>query len=118
MTLSVGDKVEVYRNLRTDNFSIRKDGIVHDRADEVIISNAVFSVGQKSRERVIKERRKNVHAVVRGIYKGSGIEVDINTMNEGYYNPYETKTFVDKESNLPLSEASKVYLKEGKVFYI
>jgi hypothetical protein len=118
MDLQVNDRVDVYRNLRSGNFSIRKNGIVQCRADEILMSDVVFKVSQKSRERVLREKQKNVHAIVRGIYKGHGVKRDDSMMKQAYYNPYKVETFVDIDEKTPLTEASEAYLKENKVFYI
>lgn len=61
-------KVEVYRNLNNGRLSIRdaKTKLVVGHADRVKLTDVTFHVSQAGRERVLRERRKNVHAVVRG----------------------------------------------------
>jgi hypothetical protein len=64
-------KVEVYRNLHNGKYSIKSltgpsKGLVVAHADEVWIDQPEFRVSQSGRARVLKERKKYVHAVVRG----------------------------------------------------
>lgn len=111
----IGSKVDVYRNLRTGGFSVRKQGKVVHWSDSVAILNPQFVVSEKGRWRVLEQKRKHVHAVVRGLY------VETNTINENireaYYNPYTTATFIDKETGEPLYEAKYAFMIDGKLFY-
>src|SRR5438093_2469132 len=60
--------VEVYRNIRARNWSVRdartKKVIAH--TPEVALTDVVFKVSEAGRQRVLREHRKNVHAWVRG----------------------------------------------------
>lgn len=60
--------VQVYRNLHKDCWSVRdkKTRRVIAHCDSVILKDAKFKVSEKGRQRVIKEKRKNVHAFVEG----------------------------------------------------
>jgi hypothetical protein len=60
--------VDVYKNLHKDTWSIRsvKTGRVIGHSDLLLLADAEFIVRPGGRNRVLKERRKNVHAVVRG----------------------------------------------------
>ncbi len=57
---------KVYRNLNNGKLSIQYKGLVIGHADSLMMLNVVFKVNQKGRERVIKEKKKNVHAFVIG----------------------------------------------------
>ena len=61
-------RVEVYFNLHKHVFSVRsaRSGRVILHTDRVHIRNPEFVVRQGGRQRVLKERKKNVHAFVRG----------------------------------------------------
>lgn len=66
-------------------------------AEEAILTNAEFKVSEAGRQRVLKEKKKNVHAVVVGECNGRR---DYSTAkNQIFYNPYKAPTFVDAESN-------------------
>jgi hypothetical protein len=62
-------RVEVYRNLHNGKMSIRdaKTKLVLGHADQVFLHDAFFKVSQAGRARVLREKKKNVHAVVEGI---------------------------------------------------
>jgi len=116
--LEKGDKVDVYRNLRTGGYSVRKGGIVVHRCKAISISNPKFVVSEKGRQRVLKERQKNVHAVVRGEFEQAfDKDVDTSGLHEIYYNPYTTECFIDKESGQPIHEASWALMTGGKAYY-
>jgi hypothetical protein len=99
--LPYGEVVDVYWNLHKKLWSVRLDGIVGGRhMEEVYLTWVEFVVGQKGRERVIREGRKNVHAYARGVLckpsRYSGIrEWDARVS----YNPYKAGHFVDTHGN-------------------
>jgi len=61
-------RVEVYWNLSRNCWSIRDvaTGRIHAHADKVSVRGAQFVVQPAGRARVLRERKKNVHAFVRG----------------------------------------------------
>ena len=59
-------RVEVYYNLHKRCLSIRHRGKVIEHAKSVILRNANFRVQPAGRERVLKQKRKKVHAYVAG----------------------------------------------------
>ena len=116
-------KVKVYRNLRPPKklkalfdgkqvFSVKakksftKRWRIVDRVTEITLIDPVFRVSLKGNERVRKEGRKNVHAIIHGT-RMSGCDKDAqkskNENSEWYritYNPYKHRDFVlaDDES--------------------
>ena len=123
-----GDKVEVYRNLHKDCFSIRKQGRVvgylyddgqHYRPTELYLTNVKFVVQKAGRERVIREQRKNVHAFVRGIVtKTGGLHregVRRKCIRRVTYDPYKMETFQDQDGNM-ITEATDVFIYGGRVY--
>ena len=65
-----GQRVAVYFNLHYHVFSLKergKSGSLLSHAGVCQLTNAVFEVERKGRERAIKQSRKNVHAYVVGI---------------------------------------------------
>lgn len=81
-------RVEVYRNLHNGKMSIRdaKTKLVLGHADQVFLHQAEFKVSQAGRERVLKEKKKNVHAVVEGIL---GRAVGFTSFKERDLEPYK-----------------------------
>jgi len=62
-------RVEIYRNLHNGKLSIRDAKTKHviGHAARVYLHQAEFKVSQAGRKRVLREKRKNVHAVVNGV---------------------------------------------------
>jgi hypothetical protein len=93
--------VEVYRNLHMTKsvyYSIRQNGLVVGHAHRFVLSSCKFVVREKGRLRTIKEKRKNVHAFVKGRYLDFDAapmwlnrETPHCTLS---YNPYEDETFM------------------------
>ena len=122
-------KVQVYRNLHNGLISIQdlSTGLVLGHAYAVDLEEATFIVREAGRQQVIKEKRKNVHAFVRGKvvdvvnfqpFKGRGThlydeipyEPDIysrlqrgsmvgGTTTKVSYNPYKAPHFVTPEGD-------------------
>ncbi|MGG1219369.1 hypothetical protein ABE236_18175 [Priestia endophytica] len=119
-----GQKVKVYFNIHKNVFSIKdvKTGLVVGHSNEVTLEDVTFKVSQTGRERVLKERRKNVHAFVEGTLTGlqcisvNSVLLNDPDMEEAFYNPYKTETFVDRKGN-PLHEASEVVLWHGQMAF-
>lgn len=106
-------KVFVYKNLHKNKWSIRNvdTGRVIGHSDNVWLRNPKFKVSIASRNRVLTEKRKNVHAGVEGelIYADeldytSFFAVDeFTVLNNNYellnfplyYNPYKCESFVN-----------------------
>ena len=69
--LNHGDRVEIYRNLHNDTFSIRRNGkVVKHLANwqSIFLKDVKFAVQPAGREKVRREGKKNVHAFIRGTY--------------------------------------------------
>lgn len=70
-----GQRVAVYFNLHYHVFSLKsggKSGSLLTHAGVCQLTNAVFEVERKGRERAIAQGRKNVHAYVIGILQSLG----------------------------------------------
>lgn len=144
--LLVGDRVEVYRNLHKNCFSVRKNGRVvkHIPDDQgLTLVDVKFAVQPAGRAKVLRERKKNVHAFVRGTvaadpltkivqeYTGApfAVALDSCTNAERYifvlayqlmvsYNPFEMDTFFTTlgGNKTPIKTARLASLRYGKVF--
>ena len=69
--LNHGDRIEVYRNLHNDTFSIRRNGkVVKHLANwqSIFLKDVKFAVQPAGREKGRREGKKNVHAFIRGTY--------------------------------------------------
>jgi branched-subunit amino acid aminotransferase/4-amino-4-deoxychorismate lyase len=103
-------KVDVYWNLHKQTFSIRSRekenyGRVIRHADHVHIKNPTTVVSKAGRERVLREKKKNVHAVIRGVLIGTdphrrSFDTCVQQTTGAHvwhYNPYEHDQFVCRE---------------------
>lgn len=107
------EKVFIYFNLHKKVFSVRsmKSGLVIAHVSEIELKNAIFKVSEKGRQKVIAEKRKNVHAGIVGFIIKDGETIKENkVMRVAYYNPYIYSSFVDKESKEELYSANIVRL--------
>ena len=88
-------RVFVYYNLHKECWSVRQGGKVVDHTHDIMLRDCQYLVGKAGRKRVLREKRKNVHAGV------SGYVVDFipacRTYHELTYNPYRHTTFVSKQ---------------------
>ena len=64
--IDITKKVFVYKTLPQDCWSIKQGGLVKVHATELNLWMCDFRVNRKGREKVLREKRKNVHAGVRG----------------------------------------------------
>jgi len=111
-------RVEVYFNLHKHLFSVRsaRSGRVILHTDKVHIDNPEFVVRQGGRQRVLKERKKNVHAFVRGdaTYFSpvllTDVDKDCPTLDNVMYNPYKYDSFVKLIDETPVRKAKRAYL--------
>jgi hypothetical protein len=143
-------RVFVYRNLHQQVWSIKAlegnhKGRVIAHAPFVQLSGKIqFKVSESGRQRVIREKRKNVHAGIVGkllVTAGATVRysdvrvidhgeppsleqtLDIATMDNGFtevtYNPYKYNSFVVKSTEAPVHECEKgfVLLHDSKVFF-
>ena len=131
-----------YFNLRTAEFSVRHKGKVRAHADKLLVlpgegkQTVLFKVSEPGRQRVLREKRKNVHSFVVGdawvegdyTYRCDTIPARsikpcydvIEDIEERYgdpvavsYNPYKGGTFYRKDNGDPIICAEAVILISG-----
>ena len=91
-------KVFVYRNIRQKCWSVRdcKTRRVVAHLDQLSLNGATFKVSEAGRQRVLQEKKKNVHAGVEGIFCSQG-QVSLLMFHETYseikYDPYKRGDF-------------------------
>jgi hypothetical protein len=94
----MGKRVEVYWNLHKDLFSVRnmQTGRVMMHTHFVRLQDAKFVVRPSGRLRVLREKRKNVHAFVRGYLDTYDLDWSVYEPDrKATYNPYKYDCFVD-----------------------
>lgn len=105
-------KVRVYRNLNKKCLSVqaRVDGRwkVIRHVDSITLLEPCFTVSTAGRERVLREKRKNVHAFVVGIYHewAQGLKAHDDARRVSY-NPYRGNTFYTTDDSLPILWAGR-----------
>jgi hypothetical protein len=106
-TIEKGQKVKVYFNLHKMVFSVQdaKTGLVIGHTPVIRLENVEFKVSEAGRQRVLREKKKNVHAFVVGYYVG---DYEGDEKANAYYDPYKYDSFVDKETEKPLRKAKSV----------
>ncbi len=94
--------VEVYRNLHKKCLSVRQDGIVVCHTNSIVLKNAKFVVREKGRDRVRAEKKKNVHAFVKGHVRDARETDELLDFNwdEVYYDPYTCDQFECEGENV------------------
>ena len=109
-------KYYIYRNLRTGGFSVKRRGRVVDRQQSLNAQDVTFKVNEIGRERVIKEKQKNVHAYVvcDKYYLYSRQKVD--KLRVITYNPYAANFFMC--NGHPIADAEEVVFRDGKCYLL
>ena len=113
-------RVQVYYNLHKKCLSVRHKGKVIEHAQEVTLTDARFHVQQAGRERVLKEKRKNVHAYVSGKLKETfwftqAPKYTWTAKQRVTYNPYKYKNFVNKKTLEPVTSAEVVHISGKRI---
>jgi hypothetical protein len=91
--MKTGTKVKSYRNLHKKCLSVqtmtKKGWRVTAHVQEITLSDVEFRVSETGRQRVLNEKRKNVHAFVIGFVS----EDKLDYPNRLSYNPYKNTGF-------------------------
>lgn len=114
-------KVFVYYNLHRKVWSVKalegenKGRVIAHRRD-VVLQKPKPKVSEAGRQRVLREKRKNVHAGLVGEWFDQKIlqaEGDLIT-----YNPYKYQTFVYADDKQPFTGASLALMQDREVYVI
>lgn len=114
-------RVFVYFNLHKKCFSIKalegdRKGRVVAHSDTVLLEGCKLLVSEAGRQRVLREKRKNVHAGVTGVWiNGDRVESHYEFLSmvgrQVTYNPYKYSSFVIKATEQPVDKADVVAMK-------
>jgi hypothetical protein len=126
-------RVFVYYNLHRKCLSVRSEegasrGRVIAHARAVDIKGADFKVSQAGRERVLREKAKNVHAGVKGTLEGllplEASDADVQSWkarqaempgDDVTYNPYKWSTFVRRADESAIAQAQRCMVVERSI---
>ena len=114
-------RVFVYFNLHKKCFSIKalegdRKGRVVAHSNTVLLESCKFKVSEAGRQRVLREKRKNVHAGVTGVWiNGDRAESHYEFLSmvgrAVTYNPYKYDSFVIKATEQSVDRADVVGMK-------
>ena len=110
--LDIEKQVKVYRNLHRGCWSVMQDGIVRFHCSHLSIANCSFHVNEKGRQRVIRNKRKEVHAWIKGRIPYSVCYSDMDFSewpihsHRVTYNPYLFGSFLMDDD--PVHEVARV----------
>ena len=98
-------KVDVYWNLHKKLYSVRHKGKVIAHVPFVTMKDVQWVVQPAGRRRVLRERKKNVHAFARGTWMYGKDELELQNerlhltkRQPVMYNPYHHKSFVLRQA--------------------
>ncbi len=119
-------KVRVYRNLNKPEFySIlamegEDKGKVVGYARSVLLENCQLVVSSASRLRVLRDKRKNVHAFCQGVVVDASdcVQTLDGTERAITYNPYKMGTFYRRDDESPFTDGCTQALLQGSDVYI
>lgn len=112
-------RVFVYRNLHKKLWSVRAmegpdKGRVILHATSLSLANCTFKVSEAGRQRVIREKRKNVHAGVQGTLVEAVSPA--KCQRKITYDPYRFNTFVDVQTLEAIHHADTARFEANAVF--
>ena len=117
-------RVEVYWNLHKKCYSVRHKGKVIDHVPYVALRDVQWVVQPAGRQRVLRERKKNVHAFARGTWLRGNNELDLSNQELGLtkrqpvkYNPYQHKSFVLRQAE-DIDITHSDYATLGSTYYV
>ncbi|USK62172.1 hypothetical protein [Peribacillus asahii] len=115
-----GQRVDVYKNLHHGGFSIRdsKTNLVLAHADSVLLDGGIeFKVNEKGQLKTVTEKRKRVHAFVRGCFVSANESKAEDMSQILIYDPYVTPLFKDVASGQYVHDLEGEVFFEGTVMY-
>lgn len=114
-------RVFVYYNLHKHCFSVKAlegpaKGLVILHTQRIWLEQARFKVSQAGRQRVLRERRKNVHAGVEGQWLPAEDSPHPLAAQQIRYNPYLFDQFVLATNGNSVHQAERVCLDHGHIW--
>jgi hypothetical protein len=98
MKIDPNKKIEIYFNLHKKTWSVRQGGKVVQHTNFICVRDPQYVVRKTGKEKVRREKRKNVHAFVRG-YVENRLPTFPKKNMFVTYNPYKNDSFVERNTN-------------------
>ena len=119
----INKKVMVHYNLNKHTFSITYKNKLITHADHIKLNDVEFRVRPGGRDKVLKDKRKNVHAFVIGTlleyckYPCESLPNETNN-NIVTYDPYKYSSYVMKDTKEPIYNVGGVEMinSRNKIF--
>lgn len=119
----INKKVMVHYNLNKHTFSITYKNKLITHADHIKLNDVEFRVRPGGRDRVLEDKRKNVHAFVIGTlleyckYPCESLPNETNN-NIVTYDPYKYSSYVMKDTKEPIYRVGSVEMinSRNKIF--
>lgn len=114
--------VRVFKNLKHGCYSIMQRGVVKASARQVRLVGVEFRVREAGRQRTLREKRKNVHAFAVGrlvdyVHPNDSRNIEPMVGRGAFYDPYRFSSFVDRETEAPVTAVSAARFDEDGVIY-
>lgn len=102
----VGQRVKVHLNLHRGDWSVSeiRTGTVLCNVTDITLRDVTFRVSPSMRERVIRTKRRKVHAWAYGTVTSFDASPDVTGQREVSYNPYAGPTFYIRDDANPVTE--------------
>jgi hypothetical protein len=116
---------KIYRNLRNKCFSVlkynkeKKGYRLCAHIDRAILTDVTTKVSEVGRQKVLKEKQKNVHAfMLAKYYVPVPGDRHIVYSEEIYYNPYKQNTFTENKNGTTFTGCEFALLQDSKAYII
>ncbi len=114
--------VRVFKNWKYHCYTIMQDGRLLASAKQVRLSTVEFRVRESGRQRMLRLKRKNVHAFAIGhlldfVHPDDSRELTPMAGRAVFYDPIRFSSFVDGETEAPVLAADTAQFDETGVTY-
>ena len=116
-TLSPGQRIEVYRDLNRNGWTLRDKATgekIGYTEDDIALVNAVFIVELKGREESRQTRKHTIHAWIEGDYRDQ--PGNIETMEPVTYHPRSDYPYFTTRLNTPVFSSPLAILARDKAY--
>lgn len=108
--------VKVYWNLHKNCLSVQQDGLVKCHATGVQLHSFEAIVNPAGREKVRREKRKTVHAFIKGMLFTPNTQPLIFDLYQLTYNPYVNNHWTEKETGRHVEGGAYVEIVNRRVW--
>ena len=119
-SIDFNHEVKIYKNLHNGLFSVMQFGLVVAHVESFTMFNVTFKVSESGRQRVIKEKQKNIHAFIIGTLSSVNAEfITTDKCSSITYNPYKASNFYYRNDDtftpvkLPSCQVINAHCKKG-----